>query len=389
MMCLQRLGFISLAFLILLPYGCGDKIEPGNEKRTEVPIVQVPVAIARTTRQPLSYEAVGTVQPVTTSTLSSKLMGTVKEIRVQEGDRVKQGETLVIIDKRQVTAQLRQAQAVLDEARRAEGAAVSARDAAVAGAQLARATYERYLRLIKEDSASRQEFDEVEARHRQAQASLKQAEQMLAAARYRVQQTEAAVSAAGVSSDDAAILAPYDGVVTAKMSDVGDLATPGTPFLTLESTGGYRVDVVLPEVYFSAVRLNQTVMISIPALGDQLLEGSVETIVPAADQGSRSFLVKIQLPADEAIRSGMFARVVFNTGEQRMMLIPVCALVPQGQLTGIFIVDDSQTARFRLIRTGRRFDDTMEIITGLDDGQRFVVKPPPTLVDGARMEAIP
>ena len=117
---------------------------------------------------------------------------------------------------------------------------------------------------------------------------------MLAAARYRVQQTEAAVSAAGVSSDDAAILAPYDGVVTAKMSDVGDLATPGTPFLTLESTGGYRVDVVLPEVYFSAVRLNQTVMISIPALGDQLLEGSVETVVPAADQSSRSFLVKIQ-----------------------------------------------------------------------------------------------
>ena len=75
MMCLQRLGFISLAFLILLPCGCGDKIEPGNEKRAEVPIVKVPVAIARTTSQPLSYEAVGTVQPITTSTLSSKLMG--------------------------------------------------------------------------------------------------------------------------------------------------------------------------------------------------------------------------------------------------------------------------------------------------------------------------
>ena len=389
MMCLQRLGFISLAFLILLPCGCGDEIEPGNEKRAEVPIVKVPLAIARTTSQPLSYEAVGTVQPVTTSTLSSKLMGTVKEIRVQEGDRVKQGDTLVIIDKRQVTAQLRQAQAVLDEARRAEAAAVSARDAAVAGAQLARATYERYLRLIKEDSASRQEFDEVEARHRQAQASLKQAEQMLAAARYRVQQAEAAVSGAGVTSDDAAILAPYDGIVTAKMSEVGDLATPGTPFLTLESTEGYRVDVVFPEAYFSAVQLKQTVMIRIPALGDQPMEGSVETIVPAADESSRSFLVKIRIPTDKAIRSGMFARIFFNTGEERMMLIPDSAVVPQGQLTGIFTVDDNQIARFRLIRTGRRFDDTVEIITGLDDGQRFVVKPPPTLVDGARVEAIP
>ncbi len=388
-MWLRRLGFISLAVSILLPYACNDKIEPGNEKPTEVPIVKVPMAVARTTSQPLSYEAVGTVQPVITSTLSSKLMGTVKEIRVQEGERVKQGQTLVIIDKRQVTAQLRQAQAALDEARRAEAAAVSTQDAAVAGAQLARATYERYLQLIKEDSASRQEFDEIEARHRQAQASLKQAEQMLAAARYRVQQAEAAVSAAGVSSDDTAILAPYDGIVTAKISEVGDLASPGTPFLTLESTGQYRVDVVLPEIYFNAVRLNQTVMIRIPALGDQLLEGSVEIVVPAADQSTRSFLVKIQLPDEKAIRSGMFARVFFNTGEQPMMLIPVSAVVPQGQLTGIFIVDDNQIAHFRLIRTGRRFDDSVEIVTGLDDGQRFVVKPPPTLVDGAHVEAIP
>jgi multidrug efflux pump subunit AcrA (membrane-fusion protein) len=386
---LQRLGSISLAFLILIPFGCGDKIEPGNEKRPEGPMVKVALAMARTSSQPLFYEAVGTVQPVTTSTLSGKLMGTVKEIRVQEGDRVKQGDTLVVIDKRQVTAQLRQAEAALDEARRAEAAAVSARDAAVAGAKLARSTYDRYLRLIKEDSASRQEFDEVEARHRQAQASLKQAEQMLAAARSRARQAEAAVSAADVASDDAVILAPYDGIVTAKMSDVGDLATPGIPFLTLEGTSGYRVDVVLPEAYFNAVRLKQAVMVRIPALGDQQLEGMVETIVPAADQSSRSFLVKIRLPADEAVRSGMFARVVVKTGEERMMLIPASAVVPQGQLTGVFIVDDNQIARFRLIRTGRRFDDTVEIITGLDEGQRFVLTPPPALVDGARVEAMP
>jgi RND family efflux transporter MFP subunit len=149
------------------------------------------------------------------------------------------------------------------------------------------------------------------------------------------------------------------------------------------------VDVALPEAYFSAVRLNQTVMIRISALGDQPFKGSIETIVPIADQGSGSFWVKIRLPAGEAVRSGMFARVVIRTGEQRMMLIPASAVVPQGQLTGIFIVDDNQVTRFRLIRTGRRFDDTVEIITGLDDGQRFVVNPPPTLVDGAQVEAIP
>jgi RND family efflux transporter MFP subunit len=348
----------------------------------------VPVATAMSTNQPLFYAAVGTVRPVVTSTLSSKLIGTVKEIRVQEGDRVKQGDTLVVIDKRQVTARLRQAQAALEEARRAEEAAVSSRDAAVAGAQLAHATYQRYLKLIKENSASRQEFDEVEARYRQAEASLKQAEQMLAAARSRAQQARAAVSEAGIASDDAVIAAPYDGIVTEKMSEVGDLATPGTPFLTLESTGGFTVDVVLPEAYFNAVRLKQIVIIRIPALGDQPLEGIIESIVPAADQKSRSFLVKIALSASEAIRSGMFARAVIKIGEKRMMRIPVSAVVSQGQLTGIFIVSAEQIARFRLIRTGRRFGDTLEVITGIDDGQLFVVKPLPTLVDGAHVEAI-
>ena len=71
------------------------------------------------------------------------------------------------------------------------------------------------------------------------------------------------------------------------------------------------------------------------------------------------------------------------------MLIPASAVVPQGQLTGVFIVDDNQIARFRLIRAGRHFDDTVEIITGLDEGKRFVLSPPPALVDGARVEAIP
>jgi hypothetical protein len=85
----------------------------------------------------------------------------------------------------------------------------------------------------------------------------------------------------------------------------------------------------------------------------------------------------------------MFARVVIRTGEERIMLIPASTVVPQGQLTGIFIVDDHQIARFRLIRTGRHFDDTVEIITGLDEGQRFVRSPPPALVDGAHVEAIP
>lgn len=382
-------GIAALALFVMVPVGCGDKIEPGNQNPEALPAVAAPVAAARMTSLPLTYPAVGTVHPVASSTIASKLMGTVREFRVKEGDRVRQGEILVVIDKRQVSAQLRQAQAALAEARRAESAARSARDAAAAGAQLAQATYERYLRLQRDDSVSRQEFDEIEARRRQASASLEQSEQMLAAARHRVQQVEAGLSAAGVVSDDAAIAAPYDGTVTAKMSEVGDLAAPGTPLLVVESVEGHRVDVVLPEAYVETVRQGQPVTVRVPALGDRILEGTVQTVVPAADQTSRSFLVKIRIAADGALRSGMFARVDFTIGERRVMRIPDRAVVRQGQLTGIFVVGEDGVARFRLVRTGSRFDDTVEIVTGLDDGQRFVAAPPPTLADGARVEALP
>ncbi|MEZ4528440.1 MAG: efflux RND transporter periplasmic adaptor subunit [Desulfobacterales bacterium] len=330
----------------------------------------------------------GTVTARNSSTLSGKIMGTVKAVNAKEGDAVKQGDVLVELDARQVDAGLQQAEAGLAEARRAEGAAVSARDAARAGAKLAQSTYQRYQRLIKENSASRQEFDEVEARYRQAQAALAQAEAMVAAAKSRVQQAEAATSSAGVSQKDATILAPYDGIITAKMIDAGDLAAPGTPFLTIEKAGGFQADLLVPEYHVQAVSVDQEVDVSIPALGDTL-KGTVKTIVPSADRLSRSFTVKVLLPEDDPksdlLRSGMFARISIPVGEGGILLIPRTALVYRGQLTGFFLVDEKNSARFRLVRTGRQFGDKIEIISGLKPGTTYVTNPPAQLRDGTKI----
>ena len=149
--------------------GCGQKIEPGTTPGSEPVTVKAPLGVVRITQEPFYYEAVGTITARTASTISGKLMGTVLKVHVREGDSVKRGDVLVTLDPRQVTAQLDQVQAGLREARRAESSAVSAHEAAKAAAQLAAATYARYQQLLKENSASQQEFEEVEARHRQAQ----------------------------------------------------------------------------------------------------------------------------------------------------------------------------------------------------------------------------
>jgi len=369
----KRFYFIIFTAVFLLT-GCGEKIEPGNVEPSKKGRVKAPVVSAKIISQPFFYESVGTVSAKIVSTISSKLMGAVKEVFVREGDHVNQGDRLANIDDRQVGAMLRQAKAALAEARRAE-------TAASAGAELAIATYTRYQGLMKDASASPQEFDEIKSRYQQAQAGL-------AAAKQRVKQAEAALSSAYVSSKDAVILAPYDGIIRAKMIDVGDLAAPGKPLFTLETTGSYIVDLVLPEQYIHTVGLNQEVIVTVSALSNKTFKGSVQEIFPAADAKSRSFLVKVRIPPDKALRSGMFARVSIPIGKADLILIPVTAVINSGQLTGIYIVDDTQTAKFRLIRTGTTFGEFIEVLSGLKEGDRYVSVPPPNLNNGMTVEAV-
>jgi len=372
---LRTRKFYYIIFIsIFLLAGCGEKIEPGNVGPSKKERVKAPVVSVKVISRPFFYESVGTVSANMVSTISSKLMGTVREVFVREGDRVNNGDRLANLDNRQTTAMLGQAKAALAEARRGESAAR-------AGAELAKTTYARYQNLIKDGSASPQEFDEVKSKYEQAQAGL-------AGAKQRVKQAQAGLSSALVSANDAIILAPYDGTIRTKLIDVGDLAAPGKPLFTLETTGNHIVELVLPEQYIHSVGLNQEVTVTVSAIDNKTIAGNVSEIFPAADAKSRSFLIKVRIPADKALRSGMFARVSIPIGKNRLILIPRTAVVHSGQLTGIYIVDDTQTAKFRLIRTGKIFGESIEVLSGLKEGDRYVSVPPPKLNNNMTVEAV-
>lgn len=367
-------------------FSCSEKIEPGNTAPQASTAVAVPVIEVAHAVQPVMYDAVGTVKARVSATVSSKLMGTIQAFTVKEGDLVKSGDILVQLDERQVAAQLDQARAALAEARKAETGAVSAQAAAEAGAQRALLSYHRNRTMLEGGAITQEAFESVEAQHKQAEAALSQARAMVEAAQFRINQAQAAVDAATVARKDARILAPFDGKVTAKLADTGALAAPGTPLLSLEREGGYRVDLVVPEAYIQSVRIGQTVDVRIPAAGDRPLAGTVDVIVPSADQGSRTFVVQVGVPDTESLRSGMFARVSLSIGEQQTLRIPESAVVRRGQLTGVFIVDEKRTARFRLIRTGRAYGDQVEVISGIKDGTRLVSAPSPELTNGSAVE---
>lgn len=379
---------LPLMALLVFLVACGNEIGPGTSASGGAKTIKAPVVEAAISQEPAYYEAVATINARTASTISSKLMGNIQAVLVHEGDRVKQGDPLVSIDPRTVQAQREQAEAAVREARRAEASAVSARDAATAASRLAAATLSRYQPLLQEKSVSQQEFDEVESRSRQAKAALAQADAMVEAARSRVQQAEAAVSQAAIAERDAKVIAPYDGQVVARLVDEGDLASPGTPLLTIEQEGLFCADMLLPERYIQNVQVGLAVKVRVPALGDLEADGQVGRIVPAADARSRSFEMKVAMPEGLDLKSGMFARVFIPVGGGGGLLVPEAALVNEGQLTGIYIVDEKSIARFRLVRTGKSYGDRVEILSGLQAGQRYVPALPAGIEDGMTVEAI-
>jgi RND family efflux transporter MFP subunit len=385
---IKRTLFVSLfyALFTLATAGCGEKTEQDALTAKGTGPIIVAVAQALPVSQTILYEAVGTVQAQETATVSSKLMGTVEAIVVREGDVVKAGELLVRLDERQVDAQFHQAESALAESRQAEAAAGAARLSAQAGAEQAGLEYERQKTLLEGEATTRQQFEAVEARYKQAVAALSQAEAGKEAARRRVQQAEAALASSLVSRADAKVTAPFDGRIAAKLVDVGDLARPGGPLLVVEKAGPYRVDFLVPETYIHWVKTGQKVAVNIPAAADTPIDGEVMVVVPSADEASRTFVVKVGLAAHPMVNAGMFARGALSIGDENMILIPQTALVAQGQLTGVFVVEKDKIARYRLIRVGKTMGERVEVLSGLKPGDSFVIKPGPALVSGVSVE---
>ena len=247
-------------------------------------------------------------------------MGNVVEIRAREGDRVQSGQVLAIIDDAQPRAGVEQATASLTAAKKNVSAAES--DLA-----LAAATLKRYQQLYEKKSVSPQEFDEIKARYQSAEARRDMAQAGQA-------QANAALTQAQTSFGYARIRAPFAGVVTGKMADVGTLASPGMAIFTVEDTRSYRLEASVNESDIRIAGVGQVVPVTVDALANADLSGKVVQIVPAADPASRSFLVKIELPSDTRLRSGLFGRARFPSGKRSALFIPPHRSLSAGNCKG-------------------------------------------------------
>ena len=317
-------------------------------------------------------EAPGTVHAAQSAQLSSQVMGTVTRVNVHEGDTVRRGQVLVSIDAAQSKAAYQGASAGLQASRQAMAAA----DADYA---LAESTMKRYQMLYDRKSVSPQEFDEVKTKLAAAQARRD-------AAAAGSLQAEATVSEANTAVGYASLRAPFDGLIIAKFADAGAMAAPGVPLLTLEDPSRFRLEATVDESQIGAVRLGPPVPVVIDSLGNRTLTGKVVQIVPAADPASRSFTVKIELPSNSQVRSGLFGRARFPRGERQSILVPQTALLHRGQLDAVYLLGPDNIASLRYVTLGKPAADSVEILSGIASGDRIVLQPADRGLAGKRIE---
>jgi RND family efflux transporter MFP subunit len=365
--------------------GCGgNRDHAAPPARQPIAVTIVPVAAVDTAER---LEAGGIVSAHESAMLSSRIVATVVTVRARAGDRVRAGQIVVTLDAREATDRTRQAGASVVAAEKAVAQARAEQGAADAEQRLATAWRTRIGTLHAKRSATDQERDEADARFAAAAARVDRAKAGFEGAEAALAAAQAGADVASTSESFATLRAPFDGVVTERLTDPGNLATPGLPLVRIESSARLEVAVRVDEARAAAVRGGDRVDVAIEASGDAAgaaapFEAMVTEVSRAGGVDQRSFTVTIALPSTVTARTGTFARVFFRGPPRRMLQVPAAAIRRYGQVTSVFVVEDN-VARLRLVQTGVSTPAGIEVLAGVDAGEPIVSAPPAGLEDGS------
>ena len=375
--------FLPLAIPILMIAGCSQHEARVAAAGAEQSATAVQVETVADSEIADIYQASGSVRARYSAAIAAKIAANILEVRVRTGDHVQAGQTLIVLDRRDLEASLRRSEAIRAEAESAIDETENAITAARTNFELARVTHKRFQDLLAQASVSQQEFDESQARLRSAEAALEMAASRRRQVEARRRQAEAEIAAARVAHGYATLTAPFAALVTERKADPGSLATPGAPLLTLEREGNSRLEASIDESRLGLVRVGESVAVEIDGL-NRTVAGRVAEVVPSVDAATRSFTVKIDLPALPGLRAGMFGRAGFAVRRREAFLVPRSAVLERGQIRSVYVVE-GDTARLRFITLGEGRDEQREVLTGLTTGERIIITPPPLLADGGRV----
>jgi RND family efflux transporter MFP subunit len=372
---MKRFLLLSLPFALA---ACGSRDDAA--RGADRPHLQVTTAVVRTEPLADSFEVGGSVRSRTVAVLSSRIVAPVVEVRVKGGDRVRAGQAVVTLDDRELRASALRADAALAGARQNALAAAADERAAASAVSLAAATHKRMSGLRARNSATPAEFDEAVAGLEAAQARAGGSSARAIESQRAIEAAQASARAAAVAQSYATISVPFDGIVTARSVDPGNLASPGVPLLTIEDPHHFRMEVTVDASRAAAVAPGAAVPVTIDGV-DGMLDGVVAEISQSVDPITHMFTVKIDLPSAPRLRSGLYGHARLAGATAQVQSVPATAVVRRGQLAMVF-VEESGVARMRLVHTGPESGGRVAVLAGLSDGEHVVIDPPAGLVDG-------
>lgn len=370
----MKITTVLILGILLIPLGgCKNKIEPGTAKVDRPTVSGVSTMTVELNQTGHFHDSTATVTAKSTSLVASRIMGPVTELYAGEGDRVTAGQLLLVIDSQEINKKVAAAEAGHREA-------LQALNAAEQNKLLAETTYQRFRNMYDEKALSQQELDKVETQKNVAAIEYERMQEM-------VKRAEAGMAEATVFLGYRNVASPVDGVVTGKFIDPGTMAMPGTHLFTIEDTSSYRLEADIDESLAGDISLGMQVDIEISSAGLQL-QGEVTEIVPAIDPRSRTFLVFIGVEPHQDLQSGLYARVRFPVGQRDIILAPQTSIVEKGQLSGVYVVDGNRVVTYRLVRTGKKIGDDVEILSGLKPGESIITDNLAKVVDGGILQKV-
>lgn len=293
-----------------------------------------------------TYSADGIAEATHQSTVSAQIAGRVKEVLFDVGDRVSRGQVIVRIDEREAAQALAGSQAQVLQAQ--------------ANMQNAKSNYERAKQLFAQKFISQAGLDKAQADYKIALAQ--------AAA------SEAGAGQASLTHGYTAVIAPYAGVVAARLVEVGEMVMPGKPLMTGFDPSAMRVLVSIPQYKLPELGAKPSVRVEIPSLG-RWVDAAEVNVQPIADARTHSTLVRVYLPANEpGIYPGMFVRAHFVTGQARKLVMPASAVLRRSEVVGVYVVDNKGATRLRQVRLGEAIDGGLvEVLAGIKPGEQIAL----------------
>ncbi len=357
-----------IVLLLLLPCisSCGeDKIDPGITEQVVLNSQDFKTVLHLKKEKIIqTYEAVGTVRPLTESKVEAQINAQILKVMVTPGKKVEKGDVLIQLDARNEQTQVKKAREGFAFAKNNLKQAVKSEDGAKADMNQAKLKFDRTTKLFKSGVVSSQKLEIDRARYLKAKAMLEHANETIHAAKTRIRQSEQIIKETQIILGYSVIKAPAAGVIIDRLADPGDLAVPGKTLLVLQTSGSLRLEASVREGMISKIHQGETYDVNIETI-NKIIPSVIEEIVPYADPSTRTFLVKATLPMVPGLYPGMFGRLLIPVKEQQVVLIPRQAIKNIGQLEIVYIKDKQGHWKSVYIKTGRQFKNKIEVLSGL------------------------